>query len=126
MKTKEFIFYLFFLLLVGGHNFYASTSTSNEMPISKFSPEKNIKQIGESSFSAFIENSDFDFEEEFNAQNENKDDVKWHSSNTYYLNKIYYKNSYKFIPCHSITIHYSNFLQYPNTPLYLSQGVLRI
>ncbi|MEO0038901.1 MAG: hypothetical protein RIQ59_2112 [Bacteroidota bacterium] len=126
MKIRELFICMFFLLLGGGQYFYASTSASSDKPFSKYFQEKHIKQVDTDSFSSFIENTDLDTEEEYSAQKENKDELKFYSSNSSFNSKISFSISVRFIHYNAVKNQISNFLFHSNTPLYISQRVLRI
>ena len=127
MKTRAFIFFVFFLLLGGGQYFYASTSTKSNSFASKFYQDKNVKQISSNSFSNFIENTDFDNEEEFNVQKENKDDVKIKIyENGFYKSTYLLKSSIPIYCFDSKNKLITSILYYSTTPLYILQEVLRI
>ncbi len=126
MNTRDFIIFMFFLLLCGGRSFYANTSTNNNLFISNYSQGKNIKQVSSNSFFSFIENTDIDSEEEFSTNEENKDELKCYSSNTSFYSKINFLYSSNFFNYHYIKTPFTIILYCNNSPLYLSQGVLRI
>ena len=126
MNIRIFIICLFFLLLGGGHSFYANTSTNNNLSISNYSQDKNIKQVSSNSFFSFIENTDIDSEEEFSTNEEIKDELKYYSSNTSFYSKISFLYSSNFFNHYHLKTPFTIIFSCSNSPIYLSQGVLRI
>jgi hypothetical protein len=116
---------MFFLLLGGGQYFYANTSNKNNTAVNKSLKEKHLRKIDSNSFSSFIENTDLDNEEEFNVQKENKEELKIYSNSHFYINTNF-SNCYNTLNYISLKNQISIYFHQSNTPLYLSQRVLRI
>jgi hypothetical protein len=93
----------------------------------KYFQEKHIKQVEADSFSSFIENNDLDTEEEFSTQNENNGDLKIKLSENSF-NKTSYFNLRRFFSlCFDQKNRlFTNIINNPSIPLYISQRVLRI
>jgi hypothetical protein len=126
MNTRDFIICIFFLLLSGGQSFYANTTTNNNLAISNSSQDKTIKQVCSNSFFSFIENTDIDCEEEFSTNEENKDEIKYYSSNTSFYSKISFLYSSNFCNHYHLKTPFTIIYNCNNSPIYLFQGVLRI
>ncbi|WP_333600595.1 hypothetical protein [Flavobacterium sp.] len=131
MRVVTFYIFLFFLLLGGGHNFYAGTHQSGNRHTSSqnFTKNRPIKSVTKDQISTVIEDTDIDSEEEHLGGDDLKEgnDAKlfaekanWHYSCYLVLTDIFGINQYyQIFKTSQPNCGYS-------TPIYITQRVLRI
>ena len=131
MKTLVFFIYVFFLLLGGGQYFYASTSLSQNLKFSstKFTLDKQKKQINDDQGTTLIEDTDVDVEEECLAS----EDFKSISGNKYFLSRYSLRKTIYTSHSSQLLLNYycTRFKISPvfftsSSPIYITHRVLRI
>jgi len=123
--------YVFFLLLGGGQYFYASTSPSHNLKFSstKFTQDKQKKQINDDQGTTLIEDTDVDVEEEYLAS----EDFKSISGNKYFLSRYSLRHTIYTTHLRQLLLNYyctrfkiSTVFFTSASPIYIAQRVLRI
>lgn len=130
MRTLIYIVAFLFLLLFGGQKTYAFNSHNVKINYSskKFNNKKNEILSKQNQSTCLLEGTDIDFEEEFSSSDNfkvagNKIIVEKHNL----LNALFLKHSPHFISNYL----YNRIKNYPiplgfSSPIYITQGVLRI
>ncbi len=127
MKVVVFFIYVFFLLLIRGISNYADTHCVNNKYTSshKLKENKHVKFTNNNQSVIFIDDNDFDLEEEYQCNEDFKDASFAEKQNL--LNSRYHSNFRTLV----LNNHCNDFKTVPfiyvnSSPIYISNNTLRI